>query len=214
MHDDPSPDAYSGSVCWKPGDAAGEDKSKFAFCDDTMSSFETDSLGFIPDAQNLEWTFDHELDTWSLSDRYSDEVPNSNPILQQYVRVGFEKVIIRMADSLTKLGLETTNHSVIGTAHVPTAFVNVRWPWMILPGVLLVTGALFLVITILASKKSHAPLWKSSALAPYYHGVKGDDEDDDELLTASSMERKSEGEDVRLQRSEDNGRLVLRKQGY
>lgn len=213
VYDDLSPHAYAVSRCWKPGDAAGEDKSKFAFCDDTMSSFGSDSLGFIPDAQNLEWTFDHELDTWSLSDYYSDEVPNSNPILQQYVRVGFEKVITRMADSLTKLGLETTNHSVTGTAYVPTVFVNVRWPWIILPGILLVTGALFLVVTILTSKKSHAPLWKSSALAPYYHGIEGGDEDGDKLLTASAMERKSEGESVRLQRSEDNGRLVLRKQG-
>jgi hypothetical protein len=146
-------------------------------------------------------------------DTYSDEVPNSNPILQQYVRVGFEKFITRMADSLTKLGLETTNHSVIGTAQVPTAFVSVRWLWIILPGVLLVTGAFFLVVNILTSKKSHAPLWKSSALAPFYHGFQEDDEDDDELLAASAMEIKSEGDAVRLQRSENNGRLVLRKQG-
>jgi hypothetical protein len=180
-----------------------------------MSTFEADSLGFIPDALNLEWDFDHVLDTWSLSPTNNDEVPNSNPILQQYVRVGFEEVVTRMADSLTKLGLETTNHSVIGTGYVPAAFVSVRWPWIILPGILLVTGALFLVVTIVISKKSHAPLWKSSALAPYYHGVEGgsDDEDYDELLTASAMEKRSGGEAVRLQRSEGNGRLVLQKQG-
>ncbi|KAJ6127651.1 hypothetical protein N7523_003263 [Penicillium sp. IBT 18751x] len=215
----PSPDDDAWSRCWKPGDAntavTGTDKSKFAFCDETMWDFESDSLGFIPDAQNLEWDFDHALDTWSLSGSNGDEIPNSNPILQQYVRVGFERVITRMADSLTKLGLETTNHSVIGTSYVPTAFVSVRWPWVILPGILLVTGALFLVITMVISKKSRAPLWKSSALAPYYHGVEGyDDENDDELLlTASAMERKSEGEVVLLQRSENNGRLVLQKQG-
>lgn len=214
IYDNPSPDSDSWSRCWKPGDA-GEDKSKFAFCDDSMSSFGTDSLGFIPDALNLEWDFDHVLDTWSLAPTNDEEIPNSNPILQQYVRVGFEEVVTRMADSLTKLGLETTNHSVIGTGYIPAAFVAVRWPWIILPVILLVTGALFLMVTMVISKKSHAPLWKSSALAPYYHGVErgSDDEDYDELLTASSMERKSEGETVQLQRSEENGRLVLQKQG-
>lgn len=80
---------------------------------------------------------------------------------------------------------------------------------MILPGLLVLLGAIFLATTITVSKQSHISLWKSSALAAYYHGL----ESLDELKTASTMEKKAGEGNVRLQRSEKNGRLVLRQQG-
>jgi hypothetical protein len=44
-------------------------------------------------------------------------------------------------------------------------------------------------------------VWKSSALAPFYHGL--DRVGDDEYLTARIMEKQAESADVRLQHSLD-----------
>ncbi|CAI7623031.1 unnamed protein product [Penicillium palitans] len=153
---------------------------------------------------------------YRFSEGSGEDYGGGELIMKQLERAGLEKAIANIAAYLTKHGLEITNHTVNGTVHVTNVFVNVRWPWMILPGLLVLLGAIFLVATITVSKKSHIPLWKSSALAAYYHGLErfdDDNDDDDELKTASTMEKKAGKGNVRLQRSEKNGRLVLRQQG-
>lgn len=128
----------------------------------------------------------------------------------QLIRVGFEKTMSNIAASLTQYGLKKSNNSVNGAVHVTKVFVNVRWSWLILPGILLIVGTIFLVITIVAGKRYYAPLWKSSALAPYYHGIENNDENDHhELSTPSAMDKDAETEYVQLKRSENNGRIML-----
>ncbi|KAL4889137.1 hypothetical protein BDV59DRAFT_210536 [Aspergillus ambiguus] len=53
--------------------------------------------------------------------------------------------------------------TVTGTTWTVQSFVHVRWPWMILPGALVLLSSSFLVITILHTR--HQYIWKSSPLA-------------------------------------------------
>jgi hypothetical protein len=53
------------------------------------------------------------------------------------------------------------------------------------------------------------PLWKSSALAPFYYGL--EEFEGYEFQTSSVMETTAESEDVRLRYSEVNGRYMLQK---
>jgi hypothetical protein len=50
-------------------------------------------------------------------------------------------------------------------------FVSVQWPYIILPAWLLLVVFIFLVATIVANGKGCVPLWKPSALAPFFHGL-------------------------------------------
>ncbi|OQD95266.1 hypothetical protein PENSOL_c021G05122 [Penicillium solitum] len=211
---------YANPLCWMPGppDAAGYQETRdFAFCHGRMYLL-GEVRNYLPPTEGGSWGL-NDYGTWSgvIEDGGKEEYYTGGELLmKQLERVGLEKAMANIAASLTKHGLEITNHSVNGTVYVTNVFVNVRWPWMILPGLLVLLGAIFLATTITVSKQSHIPLWKSSALAAYYHGLESldDDEDDrDELKTASTMEKKAGEGNVRLQRSEKNGRLVLRQQG-
>lgn len=210
---------YANPLCWMPGppDAAGYEETRdFAFCHGRMYLL-GEVRNYLPPTRGVSWAFSDTYGMWyRFSEGSGEDYGGGELIMKQLERVGLEKAIANIAASLTKHGLEITNHSVNGTVHVTNVFVNVRWPWMILPGLLVLLGVIFLVVTITVSKKSHIPLWKSSALAAYYHGLEkleDGDNDHDELKTASTMEKKAEEENVRLQRSEKNGKLVLRQQG-
>ena len=49
--------------------------------------------------------------------------------------------------------------------------LRVRWYWIVLPGLLLLISALFLLLTAIESSRTATPLWKGSALAVLYHGL-------------------------------------------
>ncbi|KAJ5094581.1 hypothetical protein N7456_010442 [Penicillium angulare] len=195
------------TLCWMPGppDAAGYQKTKpFAFCDDQMWTL-SNVRQYLPSSlAEVIWPFD--IPVW-------DTETSDKTRMEYFQRVGLQKTMENIAASLTKYGLEKSDYSVYGKSSVTKVFVTVRWLWMILPTILVVFGSIFLVMTIVLSKRSQLPLWKSSALASYYHGLERNVEDDHaEYLTAAIMEKKAGREDVRLQPSESNGRLVLRQQ--
>jgi hypothetical protein len=53
--------------------------------------------------------------------------------------------------------------TVNGTAWTIVSYVHVRWPWLILPGTLVVLSLIFLVTTILHTRNQY--IWESSPLA-------------------------------------------------
>ncbi|OQE16677.1 hypothetical protein PENSTE_c023G06313 [Penicillium steckii] len=108
--------------------------------------------------------------------------------------------------------LQNALYAVNGTVYADLVFVEVRWPWMILPGLLVFCGFVFFIIAVTMNKKNHTPLWKSSALVLYYHGIdRTFDDDFDKYLTTSSMEKKAEEEFVRMHSSQDGRKLVLQQ---
>ncbi|CAI7605753.1 unnamed protein product [Penicillium discolor] len=110
-----------------------------------------------------------------------------------------------IAASFTKLGLDSSTDTVSGTIQVNKVF----WYWLILPAVLVILGAIFFIGTTTTNRKAKMPLWKSSALAPFYHGLEKLEEN--EFESSSIMETTAEGENVRLGYSEAKGRFMLQR---
>ncbi|CAG7995224.1 unnamed protein product [Penicillium salamii] len=206
-------DITPGGLCWTPGppDSLGfQEGRNFTFCEPKFDEL-VSVLKYFPLEQNTQYTWNSndlgkEIGSYEIlredSSRYAFQ-------LEQLNRNGFEKTVENIAASLTKFGLEGTNQSVDGTVQVTKVFVHVRWPWLILPGCLVVAGTIFLVVTIAVSSKNRAPLWKSSALVPYYHGLEEVDDDHNEYRASSAMDKNAEKMEVQLQRSTTNGRLMM-----
>lgn len=69
-----------------------------------------------------------------------------------------------LASSLTiNARFQICEATVNGTAWTVVSYVHVRWPWLILPGALVVLSLVFLVVTILHTRNQY--IWKSSPLA-------------------------------------------------
>ncbi|CAG8941429.1 unnamed protein product [Penicillium salamii] len=187
--------------CWVPDD---QSKADFAYCVPWTNS----SLPLISDGHS---SFPQASDTQSFN-YYSDGSSGMGIITSFFIKrcdnIGFENIMSNVAASYTKLQLERTKGTFSGTAHSSEVFVKVRWEWMILPGCLVLAGSCFFIATMVVNRRAKMPLWKSSALATLYHGLEKQEED--ELVTAISMQVQAENSKVRLMDSED-GRLVLRK---
>ena len=202
------------SFCWMPGlpnPEGSQGTKEFAFCDDRLPDLRSEPFAYLPFAESP------EVRKWSLERNGSGlwvghTLGMDRTILaDRLANIAFENTMENMAASWTGWSLERTNQTFNGTSYVLKIFVKVRWPWMIYPTLLVLGGAIFFGISVAASKKSYLPLWKSSALASYYHRLERIGEDEDVYQTISIMEKKAETLDVRLRRSESNGRLILRE---
>jgi hypothetical protein len=58
-----------------------------------------------------------------------------------------------------------------GTTDAMVTFIHVRWLWLILPFSLEALTLITLIATVILSAVRAVPIWKSSALAPMFHGV-------------------------------------------
>ncbi|KAJ5819487.1 hypothetical protein N7474_005078 [Penicillium riverlandense] len=203
-------------ACWRPGrpHAGDQAMTEFSFCNGNLWVVTDYAQPLFPAVEQFGWAFNSTLDGWigpyvSPND-FDGHLHYGHPNLGRIANVGFEKIITNVAASLTKLGLEKTNYSVNGTVHITEVFVSVQWPWLALPALLVLIGTIFVIATIAVNRRSNAPLWKSSALAPLYHGLERFEKD--EYMTASIMEKAAERVVVQLQYSAHNGRLMLRWQ--
>ncbi|KAJ5937098.1 hypothetical protein N7466_003548 [Penicillium verhagenii] len=191
------------TTCWIPDNKS---KGGFAYCVPWLNSslplISEGDFGFVPasESQTLLYPRHNGVGEWVTEiDSFIDRIDN----------LGFEKIMSNVAASLTKLQLVYTKETFSGTAHSSEVFVEVKWEWMILPGLLVLTGSLFFIATMVVNRKSRMPLWKSSALASFYHGL--EEQEDGSLSTVISMEAQAEESKVRLMGSDGYGRLVLRR---
>jgi len=83
------------------------------------------------------------------------------------------KTIESLAAALTNVVRQVSNPqtSVTGTTCALESYIVVQWPWLLLPLIMVLLAALFLVLTILQTEKGRVPSWRSSALAVMEHGV-------------------------------------------
>lgn len=82
-----------------------------------------------------------------------------------------ESISQSMTDNI-RVGPNTTN--VYGTAYFVEIYVIIRWPWLLLPGLLVLLSAMFLLLTMRMSRKGRgSPLWKSRVLPFLFHGLDG-----------------------------------------
>lgn len=79
-----------------------------------------------------------------------------------------------LAQSLTRLALDSDDNKVLGNVGTMVTFVRVQWLWLILPLVLVFMGPIFLLVTRWASKKRNLPLWKASLWPLLFRGLECD----------------------------------------
>ena len=202
--------------CWRPKDSYATDAQpalNLTFCDWDMQKLQSQMSDVLPVVNQINWERD-TMDGWRTDADKTGVVGESdferNGIelnADRIVTIGFEEAMKRIAASLTRLGLKSTKESVHGTVKTDKIFVSVQWPWLAFPASLVLLGTIFLVITIVLSRKNHVPLWKSSTLPSLYHGL--EKFGGDEYSTGSFMEKSAESTKVRLQYSEQHGRLML-----
>lgn len=101
--------------------------------------------------------------------------------------------------------------SVLGQVIQNETYIQVLWPWLILPLLETVLAAGLLFASMLMARGR--PLWKSSALASYVHPLEG--WRDDELATdgesEGSVEKVTSGMTVALDRNEEGQWRMLRR---
>lgn len=85
-----------------------------------------------------------------------------------------------------------SNVTVSGQVGQTSVYVRVAWPWITLPAAVIALGAIFLVITILETKRLGARVWTTSKLAILFHPTPNiNREDDQSIATISDMQRKA-----------------------
>ncbi|KAI0101346.1 hypothetical protein GGR51DRAFT_334222 [Nemania sp. FL0031] len=97
---------------------------------------------------------------------------------------------------------------VSGRAIYTESYVHVRWGFAVVPIVVVVGAALFLVAAMYQSKRSTTQIWKSSALAMLFHGL--DDGTKNHFADAVTLrEQKAEACRIKVKLEElDNGTLL------
>ena len=89
--------------------------------------------------------------------------------------VSFKGLMVGLSASINTYLTSPTNtksQSLPGQVFGSETYVIVRWPWALTPCLIVVSSLVFLIATIINSKGKE-PLFKSSVLAGYFHGLEG-----------------------------------------
>lgn len=76
-----------------------------------------------------------------------------------------------VASSLTNLALDLDGHLVSRKVHIEETYVNVRWPWFILPVLLEAAGLFLFLATASRTRKRGTVFWQSSLLPLLFGGI-------------------------------------------
>ena len=126
---------------------------------------------------------------------YDDSQGASNILYQSS---DIPALIQNLADSMTNMVRSSpTSTSFAGRAYRTETFINVRWRWMTLPALVVLSASFLLVAMVLQNRKAKAPIWKSSILPLLFHGL-ADRTTDAPTALLSEMDILSKHEKVRL----------------
>jgi Protein of unknown function (DUF3176) len=118
----------------------------------------------------------------------------------------FGTTMDNLATAMTNAMRTISGDTVIGTASKNVAHIHVRWPWLLLPLVMIILASVFLALTVWQSSRWDVPAWRSSALAVMEHGVHRSEETLSNCAVRTEVEKNSELEawaqevEVRLRR--------------
>lgn len=159
-------------------------------------------------------TQDPTMHTFGIGGFASYIWPLSNSQLTQAMSylAGNMTNVIRMSNNAGVGGLNT-NAAGVTLQNIPK--VNVVWWWLFLPGTLLMLSLSFLIMTVLASRKRGAMLWKTSALASFYHPLsQAGRERLRDAQGVKGLEKIAEEVQVKSELTEKGYRLIQEEHGY
>lgn len=92
------------------------------------------------------------------------------------VSLGMDRVAVSISNLMRAVGSNAYRNgsgTALGTVIETTVCLRVDWPWLLLPGVLvLLTVALFVAVLFIDRPcQSGQPIWKSSAVVAFFYGI-------------------------------------------
>ncbi|CAG8178792.1 unnamed protein product [Penicillium salamii] len=179
-----------------------------AFCE--VDSLVPDIIQFIGGTIYERFAISPHQIHWGRSGEINDF--NSTDAFERGVRLGLEKIMNNIADSLTNLALRESLNKSFGTPHISEVYVQVHWPWVSLPAVVIIASSVLLIFTARITKLEDRALWKTSTLPVLYHGLDDDLLNDaEEHSTLSKMETSADSTSVGLEFSDPKGKVLLRR---
>lgn len=136
-------------------------------------------------------------------DQYIERDPRTGEISIAYALWKADNIpgtMSAIANSMTNYirnSVNSTRH--YGEAYVPQTYISVHWPWLILPVSLVVLAAILLLASIVLSRGSRTPLWKSSTIPFLFHGLEHPQLQRHKLDELSEMERLVKGIHTQLE---------------
>ncbi|KAH8777874.1 hypothetical protein F5883DRAFT_696829, partial [Diaporthe sp. PMI_573] len=107
---------------------------------------------------------------------YLEAMFRSGRLTAETVSSDMDRIAVAISNQIRAVGSNAYRNGsgiALGTAIQTTVCIRVEWPWLLLPGVLvLLTVVLFVAVLFMArSHHDEKPIWKSSALVAFFHGV-------------------------------------------
>lgn len=121
----------------------------------------------------------------------------------------------KLAVSLTNAirGLTTMDtQQAVGQSSTTTQYIHVRWPWLILPSIIVLLGILLLAATIDQSRRSGVAIWKSSPLALLFHPLQGWSHADLDHVAVPGMEKSAKAMPAQLTKDRESRWRIARAQ--
>lgn len=139
-----------------------------------------------------------------------DAVPTSSSATALSAGNDTPSTIKNIALASTRCTLNFNGLNVTAVALNVETYVHVRWVWLTVPMVLIVTGILFLGLAMIETTWHKVEVWKSSSLPLIYHSL---DEEKKRKVgmvnTLNEMEREAGKTNVGLQKRDDGEEWVL-----
>jgi hypothetical protein len=125
--------------------------------------------------------------------------------------IGFENFTANLAKTLTNSLRNDSWADVIGSTISMLPQVEVRWFWLALPALLNFVSAVFLALTIWMTRRHKIPLWKTSLVASFFHGLEPELQSEAVDTRVSRMNQESMLLNVQLKQSQVPGKMMFRK---
>lgn len=108
-------------------------------------------------------------------------------------------VVQRVADTMTNAVRTSRNQTFVpGQSLRAETFIKISWPYMILPIIVVIAANVLLLVTVLLTRKRHAPVWKSSTLPLLFHASLSEKAPLPQTARLSEMEKVAEQQKVQL----------------
>lgn len=116
-------------------------------------------------------TGDSRCDPWHLDSMFRGGRPTVETITS-----GVDRVAISISNRMRSVGSNAYRNGsgiALGTVIETTVCLRVDWPWLLLPGMLVLLTLVLFVTVIFLEKSRHdgQPIWKSSAMVAFFHTI-------------------------------------------
>jgi hypothetical protein len=118
-----------------------------------------------------------------------------------YTHSDMSQTFDNIATSTTNRICEDDNATrVFGVSYRKETYIRVIWPWLVIPGVVVLMSVVLLVASLVLSRGDKQGLWKSTTLVPLFTRMRGWEHEGLRVERWSEVEDQARGMRGRLQR--------------